>query len=55
MAHPPEMEGFQFQPDQKEHHDNAEFGEMHDILPLAADKAQAEWPDDDAANQVPQD
>ena len=48
------MARFQFKPDQKEHHDHAEFGKMHDVLPLLADKAETEGADEDAGQQVAQ-
>ncbi|OPY90979.1 MAG: hypothetical protein A4E72_00363 [Syntrophus sp. PtaU1.Bin208] len=49
------MRGLQFQADEKEHHHYAEFGKMHDVLALAADKAEAEGADDDARQEITQD
>ncbi len=55
MAHPPEMGGFQFQADEKKHQHHAEFSKMHDILSLAADKAEEKGADDDAPDEIAQD
>ena len=49
------MGRFQLQANQKEHHHDAELGEVHDVFSLAADEAEKEGADQDPADQIPQD
>ena len=51
-AQPPEQRRLQLEPDHEEHHHDAELGEVHDVLPVAAEQAEAERPDRDAGEQV---
>ncbi len=53
MAQVPEHARFELEPDQEEHHDDAELGEVLQVLGLVADEAQ-DRADDDARHQVAQ-
>ena len=51
-AQPPEQRGLQLQAHQEEHHDHAELGEVHHVLPFLADQAQGEWSDERTGDQI---
>ena len=55
LAHPPEGVRLQLQTDQEQHHDHAELGEVHDVLPLFADEPEQERADHDPGGEVAQD
>ena len=50
----PQLRGLQFEADEEQHDDDAEFGEMHHILAFLADEAEERGPDDHARHQIAQ-
>ena len=53
-AQRPELRGLEFEADEEQHDDDAEFGEVHDVRPLAADEAQDGGADDHAGDEIAQ-
>ena len=50
----PQLRGLQFEADEEQHDDNAEFGEVHDMRALLADEAEQRRADDHARHQIAQ-
>ena len=51
----PQQRGPQLEADDEQHHDDAELGEVHDAVPLAADEAEQPGSDHDAGDEVAED
>jgi len=54
-AHFPEARGLELEADEKEHHHDAEFGEVHHVAGVFADEAEDMRADEDAREEVAED
>ncbi len=53
-SQPPQEGRLELEADDEQHHDDAELGEVHDVLPVSAEQPEAEGSDRDAREQVPE-
>ena len=54
-AHPPQQRRLELEPDDEQHHDDAELGEVHHVRALRPDQTETPRPDDDAGEEVSED
>lgn len=54
-AHPPEQGGLHLEADEKQHREDAEFGEEHDMAVPAADELEHVRADQSAGEQIAED